>query len=187
MPIHDRLQVLARRLAQLNAWHDEHTTPLNFAVGATYALGMAHALDYDDRAEAGRGQRMWDLASAIAQDLSHGRDLPRDGEWLAGYCFNNAIIRIAVSYEHIVRHVTGMHGREDINKLIKTATPLGFLERWEKAWRPMHNELNAIRHRNDFIDGPQEQVTYAFTVHSLEQLIETLTWGLKCDQTMGSE
>jgi hypothetical protein len=180
MPIPERLQSLATRLGQLTAQYDEQTTPLNFAVGALHALAMAHALKYDGRAEAGRGRRMWQLASTIAQNLSHGGELPTAGEWLAGYYFNDAIIRIAVSFEHIVRHVTNRHSRKDnIDTLIQAATPLGFQESWGKAWRPLQDELSAIRHRNEFVDGPKIEVDPLLAVDALEQLINTLTWGLQ--------
>lgn len=105
--------------------------------------------------------------------------MPTTGDWQAGYYFNDGIIRIAISFEHIVRHVTNKHDGENIDTLIKAATPLGFKVNWGNAWRPMQRELNAIRHRNDFIDGPKSDVTYPFAVDALEELIDTLTWGLQ--------
>src|SRR5215472_13762738 len=149
MPIPERLQHLAARLGQLTAQSDRHSTPLNFAAGALHALAKAQVLDYDDRAEAGKGKRMRQFASTSAQDLSHGGELPTAGDWLAGYYFNDAIIRMAVSFEHIVRHVTNKHEGENIDQLIAAADPLGFRESWGDAWRPMERELSAIRHRNE--------------------------------------
>jgi hypothetical protein len=181
-PIPDRLKGLSARLARFAPPHnDELTTPLNFAVGALYALVKAHALKYDGNTQVGRGRRMWQSASRIAENLALVGELPTAEEWLAGYYFNDGIIRIAVSFEHIVRYVTKEREGGNIQTLITAATLLGFSKKWGAAWKPMQRELNAIRHRNDFIEGPQSDVSLSFAVDALEQLIDTLTWGLQYD------
>src|SRR5690348_1933311 len=109
----ERLKYIAGRLAHLSPRSGQQSTPLNFAVGALWALAEAHKLGYPSlRVTQSRGMRMWGKAKGICLAMNRGGDLPTHGEWLAGYYFNDGIIRIDVAYEHIVRHVTNLHRRE---------------------------------------------------------------------------
>ena len=105
------LSNLASRLQALNPSSSQQTTPMNFAVGALYALRRAHELGYVSKNDLGRGFRMWSEAKQICQALESIGTLPETGAWLAGYFFNDGIIRISVAYEHLLREVTGQRTR----------------------------------------------------------------------------
>lgn len=70
--------------------------------------------------------------------------MPTHGEWLAGYYFNDGIIRIAVAYEHIVRHVTKLQGKELFRRLKKEAIREGLKTEWASLWELAHKEVNRL-------------------------------------------
>ena len=91
------LSSIASRLQALNPNSSQQTTPMNFAVGALYALRRAHELGYVSKNDLGRGLRMWSEAKQICQALEGIGTIPEAGAWLAGYFFNDGIIRISVA------------------------------------------------------------------------------------------
>lgn len=97
------LRKIASRLSTLTASSNQQTTPLNFAVGAVFALLKAEALNYESQSESGRGRRMLEQAKQVCQEMASEAPLPVKGDWLAGYFFNDGIVRIAVAFEHLVR------------------------------------------------------------------------------------
>jgi hypothetical protein len=125
-----------------------------------------------------RGLRMWRKAKGICLTIAGGKELPIDGEWLAGYYFNDAIIRIAVGFEHLARHVSGLHGRELFNKLKLQALKNGFKAEWASAWERVHKEVNRLKHQNlKFVDGPL--LKYVEALDALDYLVYALKWGIK--------
>jgi len=122
---------------------------------------------------------MWGKAKGICLEIERGRDLPMYGEWLSGYYFNDGIIRIAVSYEHIVRHVTKLHGKELFKTLKKEGMRKGLRTEWASSWESVHKEVNRLKHQNlKFVDGPL--LKYDQALQALDHLVYALKWGTKC-------
>lgn len=93
---------------------------------------------------------------------------------MAGYYYNDGIIRIAVAFEHLVRHETGLHDKERLDEMKLEACRKGFHSQWLKSWCDVHDELNAIRHRNKEFDGPE--VIPERAIEALTHLTEALEW-----------
>lgn len=167
----ERVSAIASRLHNLIPSSHQQTTPFNFTVGAIYALRRAEELSYVSKQDAGRGLRMWGEAKQICQTLAKAGTLPEMGEWLAGYFFNDGIIRIAVAYEHLVREVTGAGDNEDYD--IDEAKRLGFRDAWLQSWDPVRREMNRLKHKTQkFVDGPL--LTYDEAVQALDHLVDAL-------------
>jgi hypothetical protein len=153
--------------------------PIELAVGVLLALAKAEQLDYSSlKSGDTRGLQMWRKAKGICLEIERGRDLPTHGEWLAGYYFNDGIIRIAVAYEHIVRHVTKLHGKELFRRLKKEAIREGLKTEWASSWELVHKEVNRLKHQNlKFVDGPL--LKYNQALQALDHLVYALKWGTK--------
>jgi|RhiMethySRZTD1v2_1073278.scaffolds.fasta_scaffold01410_6 hypothetical protein len=165
------LSNMAFRLQALNPSSPQQTTPMNFAVGALYALRRAHELDYVSKNDLGRGLRMWSEAKHICQALEGVGTIPEAGAWLAGYFFNDGIIRISVAYEHLLREATGATDKDDCD--IEKAKRLGFQPAWVKSWEPVRKEVNRLKHKTQkFVDGPE--LSYDDAVQALDHLIDAL-------------
>lgn len=179
MTNNERLRSIAGHLAHLSPTSGKQSTPVNFAVGALLALAKAAQLDYPSlKSRDTGGMRMWGKAKGICLEIERGRDLPTYGEWLAGYYFNDGIIRIAVSYEHIVRHVTKLHGRELFRTLKKEGPRKGLKAEWATSWELVHKEVNRLKHQNlKFVDGPL--LKYDQALQALDHLVYALKWGIK--------
>lgn len=174
------LRCIAGHLARLSSNSGQESTPSNFAVGALLALTKAEQLDYSSlKSSETRGLRMWRKAKGICLEIERGGDVPTHGEWLAGYYFNDAIIRIAVAYEHIVRHATKLHGKELFRQLKTEALrKRGFKQEWATSWESVHKEMNRLKHQNlKFVDGPLLQ--YDQALQALDYLVYALKWGTK--------
>jgi hypothetical protein len=165
-----QLTAIAGRLRQLAPSTPEQSTPFNFAVGAVYALSRALELNYSDVHELGRGMRMWQEAKDLCHLIECGSP-PKEGEWLAGYFFNDAIMRIAVAYEHLIREATEANDDGGID--FEKVKQLGFRQEWLDSREPLRIEMNRLKHRtHEFVDGPPLMVEQ--TVQALEYLVNAL-------------
>jgi hypothetical protein len=173
--MNQELREIASRLSTLTASSGQQSTPLNFAFGAIFALQKAEKLEYKSQDEPGRGLRMWEQARQLCQEMANESPLPTDGEWLAGYFFNDGVVRITVAFEHLVRQETNLHCYEKFSQMKQAAIEKDFRDEWIDSWWSVYDELNRIRHRNkEFVDGPL--VTYEKAVASLGHLIDALEW-----------
>lgn len=165
------LSSIASRLQALNPGTSQQTTPMNFAVGALYALRRAHELGYAPKNDLGRGLRMWSEAKQLCQDLENGGILPDARAWLGGYFFNDGIIRISVAYEHLIREATSAMDKDDYD--IEEAKRIGFQPAWVKSWTPVRKEVNRLKHKTQkFVDGPE--LSYDDAVQALDHLADAL-------------
>ena len=64
---------IALRLHTLSPTSPQQTTP--FAVGALYALRRPKEIGYADKADAGRGMRMWGEAQKVCQLVANAGNL----------------------------------------------------------------------------------------------------------------
>ena len=95
-------------------------TLCNFAFGALYAFDRAIALGYldlwhDEHRHAQNekiSKRQAKEVTHLADHLSAGRSLP-SGSWLAGYYYNDALIRTDVCYEQLVRYSGKIKSKSD--------------------------------------------------------------------------
>jgi len=177
--VNQDLRNITSRLGTLTASSGQQSTPLNFAVGAVFALLKAESLGYTSQDEVGRGLRIWEQAKQLCQQIAGEGEaaLPTKGDWLAGYFFNDGIIRIAVAFEHLVRQETNLYGHERFGQMRNKALAEGFCKEWMDSWCSVNEELIRIRHRNtEYVDGPL--VTYERAVASLGHLAEALHWAI---------
>jgi hypothetical protein len=97
-----RLRDLASRLSRLETTSPEETALLSFFAGAVYALNEASSLGYgvdSSRSFASsldRGTRS--VLKAVASDDSV------DADWLGGYYFNDALMRLAALNERVDKY-----------------------------------------------------------------------------------
>jgi len=169
--MNQRLSAIASRLHSLNLGSAQQTTPYNFAVGAVYALRRAEELSHVSKQDIGRGLRMAMEAKQICQILTTASTLPERGEWLAGYFFNDGIVRVAVAYEHLVRETTRTGDNEEYD--IEEVKQLGFRDTWLQSWNPVRHEMNRLKHKTQkFADGPL--LTYDEAIQALDCLVEAL-------------
>ena len=169
--MNQRLSAIASRLHNLSLSSPQQTTPFNFAVGAMYSLRRAEELCHVSKLDPGRGLRMAVEAKQICQILATASTLPERGEWLAGYFFNDGIVRIAVAYEHLVREATGTGDNEEY--AIEKVKRLGFRDGWLQSWKPVRHEMDRLKHKTQkFVDGPL--LTYDEAIQALDCLVEAL-------------
>lgn len=167
----ERVSAIASRLHNLIPSSPQQATPFNFTVGAIYALSRAEELGYVSKQDAGRGLGMWKEAKLICQTIAKTDALSEQGEWLAGYFFNDGIVRIAVAYEHLVREVTAAGDNEEYD--LEKAKLLGFRDVWLHSWLPVRKEMNRLKHKTrKFTDGPL--LTYDEAVQALDHLVDAL-------------
>jgi len=153
------------------------TTIYNFAFGAVYALERAQQLDYQGQSqEEGKGRRRTQEVKVLLADFLKGRSLPSDGEWLAGYFYNDALFRADVCFEHITRYFTNLRGNERINALIVKALLCGFPHDYLMPWWPkIRDEVNALKHKShEFLEGPG--LDYNDAVPHIKKLVQATTW-----------
>ncbi len=168
------LRNLASRLSKFDTPPGLETTPLNFAAGAVLALLKAHELDFVFGTDSDRPVRVWNEARMICEDIGNGNGLPVEGQWLAGYYFNDGIIRVAVAFEHLVRRETGLVDNGNFREMKDAALKAGFQEHWLKSWNAVHLELNAIRHKIKKYKGPTVEPEAAIT--ALTHLVDAIGW-----------
>ena len=91
--------------------------------------------------------------------------------WILRY---DAIIRVAVAFEHLVRHETELDGNETLKDMQTEALGIGFRQEWLTSWGLVFNELNDIRHMNKEFDGPT--IDHEKAIEALTHLVEALEW-----------
>lgn len=175
----ERLRDIAVRLSRLKPRTNQESTSLNFSVGALYALIRAEQLEYpSQRCFRGRGFKMWEKAKGLCSKIERGEQLQERGDWFAGFFFNDAIVRIDVAFEHIVRHSIKLYVPIEHRNLIEQAARRGFKKEWADSWSPVHKEVNRLKHQTrKYADGPQ--LTYNKAIKALDALYYALLWGIK--------
>lgn len=108
-----KLRDLARVLADAPLPNDAALSIGGLIVGAAYSLAKAVQLDYRNIPGGNRTadyrKQLVDVAAAVAS----GQVVPPE-QWLAGYYFNNALIRLAVAQELVGKRATARSRRPSI-------------------------------------------------------------------------
>jgi hypothetical protein len=90
----NRVSELAHRLAELNPVDREGEGLMSVAIGVMYALHSALAQDYSD-ADGTAFSHVRKAAEALARGQT-----PQTQKYLAGYYFNDALLRLDIAYEN---------------------------------------------------------------------------------------
>ena len=177
----DELKRLAARINSVRPKDPQQATIYNFVFGALYALARAEELGFPTHGYGpGIGmQRSREVALRAIALKNLGR-VPRTGHWLAGFYFNDALIRADVCYEHVTRFFTKKKGG-DIHALIKWAAASGFpKDMLEPAWRDIRDEVNNLKHNSlEFAEGPI--IGHKAAVSTISSLVAAVVWVLKSD------
>ncbi|MEK6804908.1 MAG: hypothetical protein AABZ34_19940 [Nitrospirota bacterium] len=151
----------------------------NFALGAIYSLARAEELGYPRLSqEPGRvWRRMEEAKELVLRMLVEDRP-PEQGEWLAGYYFNDAIVRLDLAFEHILRYVGNLGPTAAIGEVREVATGKSFppelLAMWSERGRKADNLL---KHRSlEILEDPGMSFSDALAV--MENLVCALAWVL---------
>jgi hypothetical protein len=90
----------------------EQETYCNFTFEALYALARAEELGYH-RQNKGRGKsrRQSATAAQVATGMAKRGVMTWKGEWVAGYFYNDALLRADIAYEHILQYRTDRRRR----------------------------------------------------------------------------
>ncbi|MDK2743219.1 MAG: hypothetical protein NDI90_09905 [Nitrospira sp. BO4] len=173
---------LAKRMAALSPVGIEQEIIYNFLFGALYALIQAERLHYPLQMEnpSKSAQRKDEVRLMAAKLAEHGHLSEQDYEWSGGFYFNDALIRMAVCLEHLLRYRTGMRKHQKFAPLIKAAeSEHGFnISEFAPNWKDCKDELDAIRHRNwDYGSGPK--VSYSMALDMITRLFDAVDWAFK--------
>ena len=98
-------------------------------MGAAYALARAYELDICRKASPQAGSYSDQFSvKPILEDFSRG-ELPRGGQWLAGFYLNSAVNRIATGYERTLKILLGLDTKKhyDMECLTLMATKMGYI------------------------------------------------------------
>lgn len=76
-------------------------------------------------------------------------EIPRTKKYLAGYYFNDAMIRVDIAYENLLRRITQLKSDERAEDLVNAAVDAKVIDRTQcDAWLKIRDEVNDLKHRN---------------------------------------
>jgi hypothetical protein len=101
-----RLGELAGRLAELRTVESEDLGLISVAVGAVYAVKAAAKSGYSGRSSHRTQQGH---VRKVAEALARG-ETPQTDVYLAGYYFNDSLLRLDIAYEGVLRRITRQRG-----------------------------------------------------------------------------
>jgi hypothetical protein len=141
----DRLSELAGRLAQLRTAESQDLGLISVAVGAIYAVKSAVKLGYSGL----RSTRTQQVHVRKAAEALGRGGTPRTSVYLAGYYFNDSLLRLDIAYEGVLRRITREGGDARSDELIELAVTVPGIGREQFAeWRRIRKEVGGLKHRN---------------------------------------
>ncbi len=173
------IMTMASQFERMRPTNVEQETYCNFAFGALHALARSEELGYrHHNRQQGKSTRRATAVGKIAARMAKRGVTAGRGEWLAGYYYNDALFRMDIAYEHILRHRTGLKNAK-APKLLKKAVASGLPRRLlDPSWTRVHDEVNDLKHCSwEFGEGPGIEPDEA--VEILRDLIKTVEWALK--------
>lgn len=174
--MNDRIK---RALSQMKDLEVSGSDPLqsslyNFALGAIYSLARAEQLGYPRQSQEPDWvwRRMEEAKGLVLRMLVDGQP-PEQGEWLAGFYFNDAIVRLDLAFEHILRYVGNLGPTSAIREVAaRKRFPSELLTIWSERGR---NADNMLKHRSlESLEDPGMSFTDALSV--MENLVCALNW-----------
>ncbi|WP_321472736.1 hypothetical protein [uncultured Paludibaculum sp.] len=143
---------------------------LDDLLGGVYGLVQAIQFGFVDRLE--RPIQISAVQKRATQ-LAAG-NVRTDGKWVAGYCFNNALFRIAAVLHRVLKIVTGE--RRYVPVLIPEAQRLYPHWRCEKL-NVVHSQVNDLKH-TPLGAYEQRSASFADAIASVDELLQLLEFHL---------
>jgi len=139
---------------------DPVVAALDDLLGAIYALVSAVEKDFKGKT----GKSDFDAVLTRAQQLASGQ-VRKDGNWMAGFHFNNALFRISAVFDRLPKAVGG-----------HIAARNAYLKRKGHPWsdKEAHDirmEVNALKHKASGVYRGRRRALQDATI-AVEQLIE---------------
>lgn len=166
-------------------------TLCNFAFGALYAFSKAVSLEYlaqyDEEISPSpsipvsrqRATEVSQLAANLAKEnVPLGMALPTSGKWLAGYYYNDALLRIDVCYEQVTRYFLNEQGFVSGDWLLAQSLKKDFPpDLVAPTWPKVRGQVNDIKHKStkkNKTEGPV--ISPADTLKTIKLLIAAVAW-----------
>jgi hypothetical protein len=173
---------LVERIKPLIPRTEEEASILALTLGALYATVLAEKYGYSVRRSEG-GKDLVKEVVAVAANIVHDKVVPfnpktsEEKNWLAGFYFNDALVRTDVAFEWIARCVTGIPSNErrriGKDKMSKRALQCGFPQAFLDYWKIMSDEIDTFKHHNQF---DRDRMDYDIFIKALEGLVNALEW-----------
>ena len=176
-----RFQSLAKQFAGMTPENHGERTAYNFAFGALHAFARAKELNLrETKPERGTSKQRTEEVRRIAGSMATSGYIVQNGPWLAGFYYNDVLLRCDVCYEHLLRYWTRKRGHASAEDLIQRAKKSNFKEvKFLKPWLKIRKQVNLLKHRYwEFPDGPRRVLpSQAFEIVS--SLVCAVEWSLK--------
>ena len=176
-----RFQNLAKQFTVINPKNHGERTAYNFAFGALHAFARANELNLcATKPKRGTSKQRTEEVRSIAARMASSAYIVQDGPWLAGFYYNDVLLRCDVCYEHLLRYWTRKRGHASAEDLIDRARKSNFKEvRFLKPWLKIRRQVNVLKHRYwEFPDGPRRVLpSQAFEI--VTSLMCAVEWALK--------
>jgi hypothetical protein len=186
-----KIKQLAEQLRRVQPKIPAESTLYNFAFGALYAFGRAVALDYlvqhpqdtslakTKRVSMERAKEVSQFAANLAKEtVPLEKALPVSGNWLAGYYYNDALLRIDVCYEQVTRYFLNEQGFVNGDWLLAQSLKKDFPpDLVAPMWPKVCGHVNDIKHKStkkNKTEGPA--ISPADTLKAIEVLIAAVAW-----------
>jgi hypothetical protein len=141
-----RLSSLALRLAALKLTHSENLGLVSITIGAIYALDTAtRTYGYEPQSRRTQATHVQKALAALADGRA-----PLTCVYLAGYYFNDALLRVDIAFENVLRRITGLKSKQEAQDLVKAAVKANRIDpKHGDAWLTIRRrEVNRLKHRN---------------------------------------
>lgn len=179
---------LGERVSRIDPRNPAERTLYNFAFGALYALGRAVKLRYVEQThresaspanELRVSKQRAEEVQKLARILADQDELPTQGDWLAGYYYNDALLRVDVCYEQVVRYYLDARNNKKFSQLLPEALEQEFpVHLLVPIWLKVRRQVNDIKHnRLRKPEGPE--IPPDQTCKAVETLISAVEWVLK--------
>jgi hypothetical protein len=170
-----QLAGFARRLSLLLEHEITQKSPavagtLDEFLGVLYGLNLAVIQGFEHRPQ-GKSIEI-DVLKRRARDLTDGK-VRIDGKWIAGFHFNNALLRLSAVFHRTLKIVTGnIDARKDVPTLLRER------DRSATEWRhenieKVHSEVNAFKHTAEGLNQGRN-VPFVEAAEAVEELLTLL-------------
>jgi hypothetical protein len=167
-----RIDVLLR-VPQLEV-DGEVTAPLDLFLGAIHALIRARKLGFKDRQNRAPGVGP---IQVLAAQLGAGafRD---DGDWLAGFHFNNGLVRLAAVYHRLLKITVGQRNSRDHRPVLVPLAEARYQQWTNGAWAHgnadgVYDEVNDIKHEPGGLHAGRD-VVFSDAVNAADEILSLI-------------
>ncbi len=176
--MNDSLKRLASRIGDLGVLLADarQATIHNFTFGALYALAKAEELGYENQThESGEVWRRPEEVKALSTRMLTEDRLPEQGEWLAGFYFNDAIFRADVAFQHLLRYVASLEPEVPLGKATENL-PHQFPSELLTTWVEKGRKVDSGGKDRSLIFGEHPGISFGEVVAVIENLVCALDW-----------